>query len=133
MILTLAPILTLLNLLTRKVLALALTLALASKMLSSNLSLTSLHVLVCAPPAVDVTNGSARVSSLENVHFRVPDHPRTNLSISDSPSSLSGTSSIGSIDSPLSSFIAPDSFIPGLQPSFSANHYHRNLPFPLPD
>ena len=33
---------------------------------------TSRHVLVCAPPAVDVTNGSARVWSLENVHFRVP-------------------------------------------------------------
>ena len=32
--------------------------------------------------------------------------PRTNLSISDSPS-------IGSTDSPLSSFIAPHSFIPG--------------------
>ena len=31
--------------------------------------------------------------------------PRTNVSNSDSPSSLSGTSSIGSIDSPLSSSI----------------------------
>jgi len=35
---------------------------------------TSLHVLVCAPPAVDVTNGSARVWSLENARFCVLDH-----------------------------------------------------------
>ena len=33
--------------------------------------------------------------------------PRTNLSIYDSPNPLSGTSSIGSIDSPLSSSITP--------------------------
>ena len=32
---------------------------------------TSLRVLVYAPPAVDVTNGRARVWSLENVRFRV--------------------------------------------------------------
>ena len=44
--------------------------------------------------------------------------PHTNLSSSDSSSSLSGTSSIGSIDSPLSSSVTPYSFIPGLKPSF---------------
>ena len=32
------------------------------------------------------------------------------LSISDSPSLMSGTSSIGSVDSPLSSFITPSHF-----------------------
>ena len=44
--------------------------------------------------------------------------PRCNLSNSDSHSSLSGTSSIGSIDSPLSSSITPHYFIPGLTPPF---------------
>ena len=43
------------------------------------------------------------------------------------------TSSIGSIDSPLSSSITPQSFIPGLKPSFSANPSHRSLPFLLQD
>ena len=50
--------------------------------------------------------------------------PRTNLFNSASPSSLSGTSSISSIDSPLSSSIRPSplhSFTPGLKPFFSAN------------
>ena len=36
--------------------------------------------------------------------------PRTNLSNSASPSCTSGTSSIGSVDSPLSSFITPSLF-----------------------
>jgi len=45
----------------------------------------------------------------------------------------SGTSSIGSIDSPLSSSFTPHSFIPGLKPSFSANPSHRSLPFLLLD
>ena len=40
--------------------------------------------------------------------------PRTNHSSSDSPSPMSGTSSIGSIDSPISSFIIPHSSIPFL-------------------
>jgi len=55
--------------------------------------------------------------------------PRTNLSNSDSPSSSSGTSSIG-----LSThhFHQP-SFILGLKPSFSANPSHRSLHFLLPD
>ena len=35
---------------------------------------TSLHVLVCAPPAVDVRKCSARVWSLENDRFCVLDH-----------------------------------------------------------
>jgi len=52
--------------------------------------------------------------------------PRTNLSSSDSPSPLSGTSCIGSIDSPLSSSTTRHSFIPGLKPSFSANPSHRS-------
>jgi len=51
----------------------------------------------------------------------------------DSLSSSSGTSSIGSIDSPLSSSITPHSFIPGLKPSFSAKPSHLSLPFLLPD
>jgi len=49
--------------------------------------------------------------------------PLTNLSNSDSPSPMSGTSSIGSIDSPLSSSITHHSFIPVLKPSFSANSF----------
>ena len=40
--------------------------------------------------------------------------PRTNLSNSGSPSPLRGTSSIDSIDSPLSSSVTPHSFFPGL-------------------
>ena len=56
--------------------------------------------------------------------------PRTNLSNSDSPSPMSGTSSIGSIHSPLSS---PRSFIPGLKPSFSENPSHCSLPRLLQD
>ena len=59
--------------------------------------------------------------------------PRTSLSSSDLPSLMSGTSSIGSIDSPLSSSITLlltiHSFIPGLKPSFSAYPSHRSLPF----
>jgi len=45
---------------------------------------------------------------------------------------LGGSSSIGSIDSPLSSSVTPLSF-PGLKPSFSANPSHRSLPFLLQD
>ena len=37
-------------------------------------------------------------------------HPCNNISISDSASPMSGTSSIGSIDSPLSSFVTPSLF-----------------------
>jgi len=59
--------------------------------------------------------------------------PRPNLSISDSSSLTSGISSIFSVDSPLSSFIAPRSFIPGLKPSFSVNPSHHDLPFLLQD
>jgi len=58
--------------------------------------------------------------------------PRTNLSNSSSPSSLSGTSSVLSAHhshhpSPL------HSFTPGLKPSFSANPSRRSLPFLLQD
>ena len=58
--------------------------------------------------------------------------PRTNLSNSDSSSSLTVTSSVPSTHhfhhpSP------PRSFTPGLKPSFSANPSHRSLPFLLPD
>jgi len=61
--------------------------------------------------------------------------PRTNLSNSDSPNPLSGTSSTVSIDSPrpLSSSITPHSFIPVLKPSFSTNPSRRNIPFLLQD
>ena len=52
---------------------------------------------------------------------------------SDSSSPTSGTSSIGSIYSPLSSSITPHSFIPGIEPSFSPNPFHRSLPFLLQD
>jgi len=45
---------------------------------------------------------------------------------------MSGTSSIGSIDSPLSSSITLHSFVPGLKP-FSANPSHHSLPFLLQD
>ena len=41
--------------------------------------------------------------------------PRTNLSNCDSPSFLSGTSCVGSINSPLSSTITPHSFMSGLE------------------
>ena len=61
--------------------------------------------------------------------FRVNCQPRTDLSNTDSPSPASGTSSIGSVDSPLSSCIATHSSTPGLKPSFSANPSHRSLPF----
>ena len=57
--------------------------------------------------------------------------PRTSLSSSDLPSLMSGTSSIGSIDSPLSSSITLlltiHSFIPGLKPSFSAYPSHHTF------
>ena len=64
--------------------------------------------------------------------------PRTNLSNSASPSCTSGTSSIGSIDSPLSSPITPHSFIPGSKTSFSANpptvsFFPRTGPKDFPD
>ena len=61
--------------------------------------------------------------------------PRTTLTNSASPSSLSGTSSISYIDSPLWSSIAPrlHSFTPGLKVSFSANQSHLIRPFLLPD
>jgi len=58
---------------------------------------------------------------------------RTNLSNLDSPSSLSCTSSIGSINSPLSSSITPSLFHSRLKHSFSANPSHRSLPFLLQD
>ena len=54
-------------------------------------------------------------------------------SISDSPSPMNGTSSIGSIDSPFSSSITLHSFIPGLKSSFSTTTSHRNLLFLLQD
>ena len=60
--------------------------------------------------------------------------PRTNLFHSDSSTSV--TPSIGSVDSPVSSPIRPSPFhrfIPGLKPSFSANPFHRGLPFLLQD
>ena len=57
----------------------------------------------------------------------------TNLSNCDSSSSLSGTSSIGPIDSPLSSSIILLVFHSKLKPSFSANPSHSNLPFLLQD
>ena len=50
--------------------------------------------------------------------------PCTNLSNSDSPSFMSGTSFIDSVDSSLSSFITPHSFIPCLKPSFFCNLSH---------
>jgi len=53
--------------------------------------------------------------------------PRTNLSNSDSPSLMRDTSSIGCIDSQLSSSITPSHFHPSLKPSFSANPSHRKL------
>ena len=55
----------------------------------------------------------------------------TNLSTSASRSSLSGTSSTSSIDSPLSSSITPHSFISSLKLFFSANPSHRSVPFLL--
>ena len=62
--------------------------------------------------------------------------PRTDLSNSDSESlsSLSGASSIGSIDSPLSSSIALSLFQTRLKNFFfSVNPSHRSLPFLLQD
>ena len=58
--------------------------------------------------------------------------PRTNISHSDWPSSLSGTSSIGSMDSQPSSSITPH-FHSRLTTSFSANHSHSCLRFLLDD
>ena len=53
---------------------------------------------------------------------------------SDSPSSLSGTSSICSFHRLTTLVIQhPHSFIPGIKPSLSANPSHRSLPFLLPD
>ena len=57
----------------------------------------------------------------------------TNLSNSDSPSSLTGTSSIGPSDSPLSSSITPSLFHSRLKTFFSANPSHRTPPFLLQD
>ena len=54
--------------------------------------------------------------------------PRTDLSNSDTPNPMTGTSSIGFIDSQLSSSISP-----GLKPSFSASPSHHSLPFLLQD
>jgi len=65
--------------------------------------------------------------------------PRTNLSNSDSPSPLSGTCSIGSIDSPVSSSITPSLFHPRLkiflycksfppQPSFYSSGLTPRIP-----
>jgi len=59
--------------------------------------------------------------------------PRTNLSYSDSPCLMNGTSSTGSINSPLSSSISPSLFHSGLKPSFSANPSGRSHPFLLQD
>jgi len=59
--------------------------------------------------------------------------PRTNLSNSDSPSSSSGTSSIGLSTHHFHQPSLLHSFIPGLKPSFSANPSHRSLHFLLPD
>ena len=78
-----------------------------------------------------ITDGSFQYASprLRNQLPASLRQPRTDLSNSASPSSLSGTSSIGSIDSPLSSSVTPHSFIPGLKLSFSANSSHRSLSF----
>ena len=57
--------------------------------------------------------------------------PRTNLSNSDLPSPMSGSSFISSINSPVSPLIYR-SFFQGLKLSFSANSSHRSLPFLLP-
>ena len=71
-------------------------------------SLTDIH-----PTAVIIHKRS--YIKYHSLHLR---QPRTNLSISDIPCLMSGTSSMGSVDSPLSSFFTPHSFIPDL-----------NLPF----
>jgi len=55
--------------------------------------------------------------------------PRTNLSNFASPSSLSGTSSISYINSPLSSSITPSLFHSRLKTFFSANPSHCCLSF----
>ena len=78
---------------------------------------------VCFPSSLESTSAPLR-------------QPRTKLSNSASPSCMSGTSSIGSIDSPLSSSIRPSplhSSTPGLKLSFSANPSHHSLPFLLLD
>ena len=59
--------------------------------------------------------------------------PRTNLSNSALPSSLSVTSSISSIYSPLSSSITSSLFHSRLKSFFSVNLSHRSLPFLLPE
>ena len=59
--------------------------------------------------------------------------PRTNLSNSASTSCMSGTCSIGSIDSPLSSSITHSLFHSRLKTFFSANPSHRTPPFLLQD
>ena len=56
--------------------------------------------------------------------------PRTNLSISDSPSVISGTYSICSIDSPLSSFITPTLSFQA-ETFLFCKSFPRNLPFLL--
>jgi len=58
---------------------------------------------------------------------------RSNETNSDSPSPTSGTSPIGSIDSPLSSSITPSLYCARLKPSYSAIPRHRSLPFLLQD
>ena len=60
-------------------------------------------------------------------------HPRTNLSNSASPSSLSGTSSIGSFDSPLSSSIIPSLFHSRLKTFLFCKSFPPRLPFLLQD
>ena len=55
--------------------------------------------------------------------------PRTNLSNSDSPSSLGGTSSVGSLDSPLSSSITPSLFHSRLKNSLFCKSFPPKHPF----
>ena len=86
-------------------------------------SLTDIH-----PTAVIIHKRS--YIKYHSLHLR---QPRTNLSISDIPCLMSGTSSMGSVDSPLSSSITPSLFHSRLKPSFSANPSHGSLPFLLHD
>ena len=55
--------------------------------------------------------------------------PRTSLSNSGSPSPTSGTSSIGHINSPHSSFITPSLFHSRFKTFLFCKSFHRSLPF----
>ena len=69
-------------------------------------------------PSLRITDRSFQYASprLWNQLLASLRQPRTNLSDSDSPSPMSGTSSIGSMDSPLSSSIIPSVFHSTLKP-----------------